>query len=244
MTCFFSRTTLHTAKMPNHVRNIWHFSSERKQAQELLKFIQGENGELDFNSIVPMSKKMDHHKKTTEGISFHAPAEIDWYHWSIENWGTKWNAYEFKTTINDNGCAEGPVNVTIQFDTAWSPAMPVLNALSRKYPEIEFGYLYADEDIGSNFGVGSITNGEDENSADARLIAARPCRTILARAIRGAILDDGAEDVKTFKWKEEAVSTTRRSRSKSPVKKVEKTRDRSRSPKQTKATTTAVASVK
>lgn len=74
----------------------------------------------------------------------------NWYDWSRVNWGTKWNAY------NTNRVDE----VTVRFDTAWSAPIPVIDALSKRYPEVEFRLRWADEDTGSNTGDIAVKNGE------------------------------------------------------------------------------------
>lgn len=73
-----------------------------------------------------------------------------WYEWSIATWGTKWNAY--------NQEFEEP-NV-LWFDTAWSGVPQLIQKLSEKFPDVEFHYAYADEDLGSNVGKGIVRNGE------------------------------------------------------------------------------------
>ena len=65
-----------------------------------------------------------------------------WYDWSCQNWGTKWNYYQFEK-VNDN---------EFSFQTAWSHCTPVMIALSKKFPLILFDIRYADEDKGHNFG--------------------------------------------------------------------------------------------
>ena len=73
-----------------------------------------------------------------------------WYEWAIATWGTKWNAY--------NQEFEEP-NV-LWFDTAWSGVPQLIQKLSEKFPDVEFDYAYADEDLGSNVGRGIVRNGE------------------------------------------------------------------------------------
>ena len=75
-----------------------------------------------------------------------------WYEWSIANWGTKWNAF------NQN--FEEP-NV-LWFDTAWEGVPLLIQTLSEIFPDVEFQYAYADEDLGSNVGKGTIRNGETD----------------------------------------------------------------------------------
>lgn len=73
-----------------------------------------------------------------------------WYEWSCNNWGTKWSAYRTKLA-EDN---------TIIFHTAWSRAMPVIQKLAEKYPDIHFEYCWANEDTGVNVGKAEFENGE------------------------------------------------------------------------------------
>lgn len=73
-----------------------------------------------------------------------------WYDWSIKNWGTKWNASNTYVLSDDE----------IEFNTAWSCPMEVLQALSKKFSDTEMEVSYADEDIGSNCGRFILLNGE------------------------------------------------------------------------------------
>lgn len=70
-----------------------------------------------------------------------------WYPAQIDKWGTKWNAYHIY--INSN---------TICFDTAWATPLPVLREISKHFPIYA---AYADEDIGNNYGVMLLENGEE-----------------------------------------------------------------------------------
>jgi hypothetical protein len=82
----------------------------------------------------------------------------DWYSWSLANWGTKWNAYS-QFQIDEN---------IISFDTAWATPYPLMEELSRMFPELTIEVTYADEDIGSNCGTYTFVNGSlvDEYSPE------------------------------------------------------------------------------
>ena len=70
----------------------------------------------------------------------------DWYGWCIENWGTKWDAYD--TYLDEKA------NV-MTFNTAWSCPLPVLDKLAEicyKH-NVSFSGKWADEDRGYNVGV-------------------------------------------------------------------------------------------
>lgn len=71
-----------------------------------------------------------------------------WYGWAIENWGTKWNAYNQKRTADNE----------IWFDTAWSCVVQLIGKLSEKFPDAVFDYTWADEDTGTNCGQVIIQN--------------------------------------------------------------------------------------
>jgi len=66
----------------------------------------------------------------------------DWYDWSNENWGTKWNAYS--SELEDE--REGEAWLT--FETAWSPPIPVVKALGRMFPDHAFHLKYSEPGVG------------------------------------------------------------------------------------------------
>ena len=74
----------------------------------------------------------------------------DWYSWTRDNWGTKWNAYSQE--LREDG--------VIKFETAWSTPEPVICALSRMFPDAQFDVRYADEDFGHNVGEYTYIDGE------------------------------------------------------------------------------------
>ena len=78
----------------------------------------------------------------------------DWYSWSIRNWGSKWNSYGYNTPAFHNADNE------IEFFTAWSKVEPIMERLSQMFPDAEFFYQWADEDIGVNVGQQTWQNGE------------------------------------------------------------------------------------
>ena len=52
-----------------------------------------------------------------------------WYDWRLQNWGTKWNACNVEITRDDEDYLE------IRFDTAWSPAQPVIEKIRELYQD-------------------------------------------------------------------------------------------------------------
>lgn len=84
----------------------------------------------------------------------------DWYDWSVENWGTKWNAYDIDAEDD-----------YISFLTAWSAPIPIYLKLVEMFPEVDFELSWADEDMGSNTGCfrsekGEISGGYHEDCSN------------------------------------------------------------------------------
>lgn len=79
---------------------------------------------------------------------------IDWYQWCNKNWGTKWNAYGYDyigIPSRDN---------VLTYLTAWDGVPELMAALSSRFPDVEFQYEYADEDVGTNVGRVDFLGGE------------------------------------------------------------------------------------
>ena len=80
----------------------------------------------------------------------------DWYDWSYEHWGTKWNAYSVELDEEAH---------TILFDTAWSCPLPVLTELSKLCYKYNVAFIgeWADEDAGCNVGFFESDGDGDEH---------------------------------------------------------------------------------
>ena len=59
-----------------------------------------------------------------------------WYHWCIENWGTKWDACDKSLEYEDSEI------LALTFSTAWSPPEGIVEKLREKYPELSFSCFY------------------------------------------------------------------------------------------------------
>ena len=59
-----------------------------------------------------------------------------WYHWCIQNWGTKWDACDKSVEYEDSEI------LALTFNTAWSPPEGIVEKLREKYPELSFSCFY------------------------------------------------------------------------------------------------------
>ncbi len=70
-----------------------------------------------------------------------------WYDWNVRNWGTKWDVgvgdedkYPETELMHDDETV-----IAYRFNTAWSPPLPAIEALSSQYPNVEFNLSYEEE---------------------------------------------------------------------------------------------------
>ena len=85
---------------------------------------------------------------------------MDWYHWNVRNWGTKWDITLERDEIPDfDQNNDGDWYFHWYFDTAWSPAEPAYHAIAKRFPNLEFNYEITEE---ANFYAGILVfkNGE------------------------------------------------------------------------------------
>ena len=69
-----------------------------------------------------------------------------WYNWNVKHWGTKWNCGEVWHDRDDDKPVEG--KTSYNFETAWSPASPVIHALSGLFPTLSIAHRYCEGGMG------------------------------------------------------------------------------------------------
>jgi hypothetical protein len=89
---------------------------------------------IDFERIVPPPDTPAYRDEPAQEAVKEDPDW--WYTWNREHWGTKWNACD--SELYATNC--------IRFQTAWTAPVPVIQALSDLYPDVEF--LLESEDPG------------------------------------------------------------------------------------------------
>lgn len=93
---------------------------------------------LDFEKIIPMPENIYRGELGPEEREYYG--EDNWYDWCRANWGTKWNA------CYSDICH---ISRSIEFETAWTFAEPIVKELSTKTGACIMA-MYADEDFGYN----------------------------------------------------------------------------------------------
>lgn len=126
--------------MPNYVMNKIEARGSNQDIMELLqKCTIKHKGKKHFslNKIIPMPED----------------PQPNWYNWSIEHWGTKWDAIDSEIIILSDE------KVSISFMTAWECPFTALKEMSKMFPEITFEGGYAEEFIPANCGKLHLKNG-------------------------------------------------------------------------------------
>ena len=108
--------------MPNWTENNVLFVGKKKQLKTLKTMLKSKDNDFDFNNIVPMPKNIYRGLLGREEEEKHG--KNNWYHWSIDNWGTKWNSVD--TRVEENGST-----LSYNFMTAWDCPREIVNALMR-----------------------------------------------------------------------------------------------------------------
>ena len=151
--------------MPNHCHNRVTFSAhhsddEAKSQEQIAKLKEIFSGESIFGQIIPEPDwantpllSSDNRYGTKYGNDGELPvrsedpfvtyrfqstgrADERWYDWRVQNWDTKWDAYDVVVTDDDPDCTE------IEFNTAWSPPEAICSALREQYPDLSISWFY------------------------------------------------------------------------------------------------------
>ena len=108
--------------MPNWTANNVLFVGKRKQLETLKDMLKSDKNDFDFNNIIPMPKNIFRGNLGREEEEKYG--DNNWYRWSIDNWGTKWNSVD--TRVEENGST-----LSYNFMTAWDCPREIVNALMR-----------------------------------------------------------------------------------------------------------------
>ena len=145
--------------MPNHCHNrvtIW--SQDQATIENLKNIFEDEN---IFTHIIPEPDwantpllTSDNRFGTKYGNDGELPQMVEdtfprsvfkstgitdqrWYNWRLHNWDTKWDAYDVQV---DGGYDDD--EITVEFNTAWSPPEAICNAIREQYPEATVQWFY------------------------------------------------------------------------------------------------------
>ena len=140
--------------MPNWCNNSTTISGNKEQIDKFETFLNEKSGKEWFDFFLPCPKELtdvDSPNKTdnvNELIEKYGHG--DWYSWSVENWGTKWN------TDAQDWSRDGD-SISFWFDSAWAPPTALYDKITAEGYDVEAYYL----EEGMGF-VGKYSEGADE----------------------------------------------------------------------------------
>lgn len=131
--------------MPNWCSNRVEITGPADDAAQLRTLMTTAESSFDFNAIIPMPKEYDDASVSDaeRELKYGHP---DWYSWSWENWGTKWNSDRAQWPSKVDS-AEPDLVLVAQFDTAWDPPFPIIFALSERFPSLTLRLSYFEPDL-------------------------------------------------------------------------------------------------
>ena len=89
--------------------------------------VKNDDGELPIEK--PLKNTFGEVVSVTREFPISGRVDDRWYSWRLQNWGTKWDACSVEITRDDEDYLE------ICFDTAWSPATPVIEKIRELYQD-------------------------------------------------------------------------------------------------------------
>jgi len=144
-------------------------SKEQLALHNLCSMLNIHNGKFDFNAMIPMPSDLKAAMEIDDPFAFGdgdpwmlkdghlVPSDPltrrrwikkhgadNWYRWSIDNWDTKWNAYDVDVEL------DGMDRIHVNFLTAWSCPTKIYLKLKEYCDEhnlsLDWGVEFEDED--------------------------------------------------------------------------------------------------
>ena len=146
--------------MPNWCNNTFEMVAPKEKVREFEAFLDANKGKDWFDFFLPCPQEL----KDVGNVSFnHTNEELvqkygysDWYSWSIENWGCKWNCDAQDWHVEDYD--EHNLSIQFWFDSPWGPPTALYEFISQDDSLTIFGNYHEE---GMAF-VGRFEYGSDE----------------------------------------------------------------------------------
>ncbi len=144
--------------MPNWCNNQIEIQGEKEQLDAFEKFLTDNNGKNWFDFFSPCPEELlkvespNRSEKSTQAL-VEKYGHSDWYSWSLENWGCKWNCDVGDWSRN------GDDSISFWFDSPWGPPVILYEKIENDHDLIvNAGY----HEEGMAF-VGRYSEGFDES---------------------------------------------------------------------------------
>jgi len=125
--------------MPNWCSNRVHIDGSQEELDRFDDYVGTEKARFQLNKIIPMPENI--YQGSLGEKEKRKYGDKNWYDWSVQHWGTKWEIDPLSIEIEDSG----PEEVTYSFETAWGPPFHVYNHLVEEFPKLNISWYYRDE---------------------------------------------------------------------------------------------------
>ena len=120
--------------MPNWTHNVVRFEGSKSKIKQLKKKFKSKENVFDFNKIIPMPKNSkefqadggvdgDSMEIVNDELVAKKGKPNNWYLWSAQNWGTKWNSVDSEIS------SESDNHIEYNFRTAWDAPRPIAKTI-------------------------------------------------------------------------------------------------------------------
>lgn len=123
--------------MPNWIVNVVNvYGKNMESNEEVISFLKQhlKDNEFDFNTILESWDVQKEYKNEDVDLN-----------WRVRNWGVKWNSlgnqyFDYEKIRNGPTGVSGKISLV--FETAWEPPLPLIKELILKHPELEITWDY------------------------------------------------------------------------------------------------------
>lgn len=160
--------------MPNHVYNTLTVTGPIEALNAFKEKAKHNNEKFSYwNFKTPPQEAMDsgeyHATHGFAGGQQSGNTPNNWYNFNNREWGTKWDAYDLHVD-------SAPKAFYATFSSAWSPPLPVFEAMVEQHPELNFDFSWEEEQGWGGEAIGvrgdfSITNEWDIPNSHAEYVA-------------------------------------------------------------------------
>ena len=121
--------------MPNWCNNTFELVAPKRKIREFESFLNEKNGKDWFDFFLPCPEEL----KDGGPVGFHdAPkpdlvekyGASDWYTWSVNNWGCKWNCDANDWRVEDYD--DENLSIKFWFDSPWGPPTELYNFIDEQ----------------------------------------------------------------------------------------------------------------
>ena len=132
---FSFRSILPMPKELEHTTSPARIYETQEELDEYIKSREDDTGSAFAKQIISQAMTREYSDYLINTFGFN-----NWYDWSYENWGTKWD-------VSDVWLEDDDDYLRYDFDTAWCPPEGIHAFLVDKFPDITISWFYREEGV-------------------------------------------------------------------------------------------------